>query len=178
MDCLFHVWITPCTIDSLYEWPPEWSTPGTKDLFPCLQNNELCRCRNYFWTKYTLILRMYPLHKGELKIQVFMSNKNRCMFFVSRNVNNSLILIWNNSTADQYQGSDNRGDLDIKSDVSQPSSGKIRQSTTVSSQCEQFSYPWTWRPLYFHWWSHFEKRPDVVYPIKFKQTLIQKIALL
>ena len=41
--------------------------------------------------------------------------------------------------SEQYQGSADRGELDIKSYVNWPASGKLRQSTTVSSQCEQFS---------------------------------------
>ena len=41
----------------------------------------------------------------------------------------------------EYQGSDNRGKLDIKSDVDRPASVKLRQYTTVSSQCERLYYP-------------------------------------
>ena len=42
-------------------------------------------------------------------------------------------------TAEQYQGSDDRGELDLKSDLNRPASGKLQQSTTVSSQFERFS---------------------------------------
>ena len=40
---------------------------------------------------------------------------------------------------EQYQGLENRGELDLNSDVNLPASEKLRQSTTVSSQCEQLS---------------------------------------
>ena len=39
-------------------------------------------------------------------------------------------------TAEKYQGSTNRGDIDIKSYVNRLATGQIRQSTTVYSQCE------------------------------------------
>ena len=52
--------------------------------------------------------------------------------------------------------------LDIYYDVNWPSSGKLRQYTTVPSHCEKLTYPWTWNFLYFNCWSHFEKRPGVV----------------
>ena len=42
-------------------------------------------------------------------------------------------------TADQYHRSANNGELNLKSDVNRPASGKLRQSNTVSSQCEIFS---------------------------------------
>ena len=45
-------------------------------------------------------------------------------------------------------------------------SGKLRLYTTVFIYFEKFSYSWMWRPLYFHWRPHFEKRPGIVYPIK------------
>ena len=38
--------------------------------------------------------------------------------------------------AEQYQGSENCGGLDIKSDINWPYPGKLWKSTTVSSQCE------------------------------------------
>ena len=38
--------------------------------------------------------------------------------------------------SEQYQGSANSGELDPKSDVNQPASGKLRQSATVSSHFE------------------------------------------
>ena len=41
--------------------------------------------------------------------------------------------------AEQYQGSVDCGDLDLKSEVNSLGSGKIRQSNTVSIQCEQLS---------------------------------------
>ena len=40
---------------------------------------------------------------------------------------------------EQYQGSSDRGELDIKSDVNIPDSGKLQKSTTESSQCEKLS---------------------------------------
>ena len=42
-------------------------------------------------------------------------------------------------TSELYQGSEDRGELDIKSDVNRPASGKLRKSTTVSSQWDLFS---------------------------------------
>ena len=97
----------PRTNDSPYDWLPVRMTPWTKDsrtkdLSPCLLNNEVCRCRKYFCTKYTLILRMYPLRQGEKKPRVITSNKNLCMFLVSRNGNNILIRSWNNSHGVYY----------------------------------------------------------------------------
>ena len=38
---------------------------------------------------------------------------------------------------EQYQGSYDCGELDIKLDTNQPASGKLKQSTTVSSECER-----------------------------------------
>ena len=38
-------------------------------------------------------------------------------------------------------GSDNRGEVDLDSDVNFLDSGKIQQSNTVPSQCERFPYP-------------------------------------
>ena len=62
---------------------------------------------------------------------------------------------------EQYQGSDDHGELDFNSDVNWPDSGKLWQSTTVSSQCERLPKPWTWRSLYFDRWYHFKKRPGI-----------------
>ena len=72
-------------------------------------------------------------------------------------------------TTEQYQGSADRGELDLKLDVNQPASGKLQQSTTVSSQCEQLYYARIWRPLYFDWRPHFKKIRGIVYPIQCKQ---------
>ena len=38
-------------------------------------------------------------------------------------------------TAERYKGSANRGGLDLNIFVNKPDSGKMRQSTTLSSQC-------------------------------------------
>ena len=62
----------------------------------------------------------------------------------------------------QYQGSYYRGELDLNSDVNQPDSGKLCQSTTIYSQCEKFSWLWTRSFMYFDHWSHFKKRPGIV----------------
>ena len=40
---------------------------------------------------------------------------------------------------EQYQGSANRGEIDLNTDVNQPDSGKIWQSTTVTSQCARLT---------------------------------------
>ena len=39
---------------------------------------------------------------------------------------------------EQYRGLANCGELDLNSDVNLSATGKLWQSTTVSSQCEQF----------------------------------------
>ena len=41
-------------------------------------------------------------------------------------------------TSEHYQESSDHGGIDLNTAVNQPSSSKIRQSTTVSSQCERF----------------------------------------
>ena len=41
-------------------------------------------------------------------------------------------------------GSDNRGELYLNSDVNQLDSGQLCKYTTVSSQFEWLTYPWTW----------------------------------
>ena len=38
-------------------------------------------------------------------------------------------------------------------------SEKLWQSTSVSIQCDKFSYPWVWHSRYFDWGYHSEKRP-------------------
>ena len=77
-------------------------------------------------------------------------------------------------TVDQYQGSDGLGEIHLKSGVNWPASGKLRHSTTVSSQCEIFSYPWAWHVMYFDHWCHFENRCVIVYPIICNQKPLQK----
>ena len=79
---------------------------------------------------------------------------------------NSHYIISENWTAKQYQGSNDLGKLDLKSDVNQPASGKLRQSTPISSPYEQLYQPWTWYRLYFNCWYHFENWPGIVYHIK------------
>ena len=39
-------------------------------------------------------------------------------------------------TAEQLQGSDDSGGIDLNSVINQPASGEVHQSTTVYSQCE------------------------------------------
>ena len=39
---------------------------------------------------------------------------------------------------EQYKGLDDCGQIDLNSNVNQPVSGKLRKSTTISSQCDQF----------------------------------------
>ena len=41
-----------------------------------------------------------------------------------------------NQQTEQYQESANHGELDNNSDINLPASGKLRQSTTVYSQCD------------------------------------------
>ena len=75
--------------------------------------------------------------------------------------------------SEKYQESDNRGDIDIKSNVNRLDPGKIRQSTSLYIQNDWFYQPSTWRPLYFYWWYHFENCPGIVYPIKCMQKSLQ-----
>ena len=77
-------------------------------------------------------------------------------------------------TSDKWQGPADRVGLYLNTVVNQPASGKLQQSTTVSSQRERFYYPWMWLTLYFDWWPHFEKCPVIVYPIKCKKNSLRK----
>ena len=65
--------------------------------------------------------------------------------------NYDYILAENTKQQSNNRGSADRGELDTNIVVNQPASGKIFQSTTVSSQCERLYQPWTWRNLYFDW---------------------------
>ena len=67
-----------------------------------------------------------------------------------------------NRNTDQYWGSEDRGEVDIDSDVNHLASSNIRQYNNVPSQCDIFTWTWTWRLLYFDRWYHLEKRPGIV----------------
>ena len=54
-------------------------------------------------------------------------------------------------TEDPLQCSFVSHELDITAVVNLPASGKLHQSTTVSSQCERLSYPCTWSTMDFDW---------------------------
>ena len=41
--------------------------------------------------------------------------------------------------------------------INRTDSGKLRQTTTVSSQGDILPYPWLWRSWYFNWKPHFAK---------------------
>ena len=56
---------------------------------------------------------------------------------------------------EEYQGSAHRGEVDLDSDVNRLASDKLRQSTTVTSQCGWSPYPWTCCILYFYRWYNF-----------------------
>ena len=62
----------------------------------------------------------------------------------------------------QHQGSANCCEVDLDSDLNRLASGNLRQYTTVSSQCEQLLWTWTWIIMYFDPWSHFKKRLGIV----------------
>ena len=57
----------------------------------------------------------------------------------SKSQNLTLPISSKNWMAEQYQGSSNCEELDLKSDANRTDSGKLWQSTTVSSQCDRFS---------------------------------------
>ena len=65
----------------------------------------------------------------------------------------------------------NCGDQYLNKVGNQLTSGKLNQSTTLSIQCDRFSYPWTWCTQYFHWWPRLEKYPFIVDPIKCSQKI-------
>ena len=64
--------------------------------------------------------------------------------------------------------------VDINTVVNRLATGKLRQSTIVTSQCEQLSYPWMWSNLYFDWWPHFKNLSVIVYPNNCKQISLLK----
>ena len=89
--------------------------------------NVRCRLRIYF--TYGEQHEKYDKRKrSKNSIQYRKQEKDEGLAFM-------LPKISKHQMAGQYQGSDNRGEIDIESDVNLPASGKLRQSTTVSSQC-------------------------------------------
>ena len=63
---------------------------------------------------------------------------------------------------EKYWGSADCGEVYLDSNVNLLAAGKLRQSTTVPSQCEWLTQPWTWHILYFNCLSHFENIPSIV----------------
>ena len=63
---------------------------------------------------------------------------------------------------EHYWGSAIHVEVDLDSDVNLMSSGNLRQSTNVPSQCEKFPFTWMLCLLYFYHWYHFRKRPSIV----------------
>ena len=57
---------------------------------------------------------------------------------------------------DWYQGSADCSEREWNTVLNIRVSGKLRQSTTASSQCEQLSQTWARRSQYFDWWPHLE----------------------
>ena len=53
-----------------------------------------------------------------------------------------------------YQGSSDRGEGDLDSDLKFLASGNLWKYTTIPSQCEQLPWTWMWRILYLDCWSH------------------------
>ena len=64
---------------------------------------------------------------------------------------------------DQYQESADCVEVDLDSDINCLFSSNLMQSTTLPSQCEVLPCIWMWRLLYFDYWYHFAKRPDIVF---------------
>ena len=63
---------------------------------------------------------------------------------------------------ENYQGSGDSGGVDIDSDANCMASVNLWQPNTVPSKCERFPWTWTWRLMYFDFWSHFEKCPGII----------------
>ena len=66
---------------------------------------------------------------------------------------------WN---TENYWGSEDRGEVDIDSDVNHLASGNLRKSTTVPSQSEKFPWTWTCCFMFFYCWYHLKNLPGIV----------------
>ena len=61
-----------------------------------------------------------------------------------------------------YQGSKYCFEGDCDSDLNRLSSVILMQYTTITNNCQQLTWNWTWRIKYCDCWYHFEKRPGRV----------------
>ena len=109
-------------------------------IFPNQSNNYIKFDFQYISTQ-TLEATQFPLHKSS-----------------------------EHQTAEQYLGSANCVELDLKSVVNLLATGKLQKSTTVYSQYELFYQPWLWIPPYFDWWYHIKTFPGIVDHIKCNQS--------
>ena len=73
-----------------------------------------------------------------------------------------------------YCGLADNGKGYLDSDINRLYLGNLQQYTTVPSQCEKLPWTWTWRLLYFDYWSNFEKLPVSVYYVTCKQLTLQQ----
>ena len=122
---LFPVRMTPLRIDSQYEWLPERMTQLCVFTYTNLVTNILSILCTNGWpvprqNMYSPYERMTPFPNGwpvpkqnlyspyEL-LRVLMSNKNPCMFLVSRNGNEILIWSWNNPDTLTMRGKPTNG---------------------------------------------------------------------
>ena len=67
-----------------------------------------------------------------------------------------------NLETDGYHGSTDCYEVDLELYINRLDSGNPRQSTTIPSQCDQFSWSWTWRLLYFYHCYHCKKRLGII----------------
>ena len=97
-------------------------------------------CIIVFLTNFESVISWYFLSQFYKSVK----DLHKVQFIISINTN-----IWSytititelskHQTADKYQRLYDCGEIDLKSDVNIPASSKLHQSTTVSSQCDQFS---------------------------------------
>ena len=64
-----------------------------------------------------------------------------------------------------YRGSTDSCEGDSDFDLNRLESVILMQYTTVTNQCYQLPFTWTWFIQYFDHWYHFDKRPGWIYSI-------------
>ena len=98
------------------------------------------------------------------------------LFAADKEIHNFLFLVINNNFRNQvpvikpsnrlkreyYWGLAGCCERYLHLDLNCLDSDHLWKYTTVPSQCERFSWTWTWRLLYFDSWYHFENRPGSV----------------